>query len=91
MIHDPNDEATNDTMTRKPQVVTQLCLIFAGAADEYYFADYSYTVWCAVLSTARWAKAVKLPRRACQTAPVTENNGGNFDGWSLRASRPCIL
>ena len=54
-------KARNDPMTRKPQVVTQLCRIFAGAADEYYFVDYSYTVWCAFLPTARWSKAVNPP------------------------------
>ena len=37
MIHDPNDEATNDPMTRKPQVVTQLCLIIRRSCGRVLF------------------------------------------------------
>src|SRR5260370_11641288 len=74
---------------------TQPRVLFAGAADENYFADYDHSLWVAGSGDGvSWSKPVNIPsdgNRSLtpsvslatgslgQTAVVTEDNGGNSD------------
>jgi hypothetical protein len=92
---DNRGKQTDDADVKLTFFGTQPRLVFAGAADDNYFVDYSHTIW--VTSSAdgvTWSRAVNIPsdgNRSMdppvaiasgsqgQTVVVTENNGGNLD------------